>query len=262
MKSGKYKQISEIQVGEQLFDSSTVTATIVLDTNHVTMYNVHGVIVSGFHKIKHEGEWVSVSNYKYARKIDNYQQKYIYCINTSNKLINISGLQFLDWDELYSHHLSKIQNHRVELKCVGNSENIHTALDGGFCQDTQIRLLDKKLVSIKDIIPGDILANGATVYGVVKIKPDDMAVSEFNLGQKNATFRGGSNLLFYDSGGKMHSTLNVRDILKNPLHRIIRLNYSGHLYHLLTDVQTFYVGNVKFGDYNSLVDTILTNIIC
>ncbi len=262
MKTGEYKQINEIQVGDQLFDSSTVSATIILDSKHVTMFNVHGVVVSGFHKIKRDGEWLSVSKYKYARKVENYQEKYIYCINTTNKIINISGLQFLDWDELYSEHLTKILNYRVGVNLVENCNNVHTMLDGGFCQDTPIRLQNKKVVSIKDIIPGDTLANGAIVYGVVKIKQDDANVREFNLGQISATFRGGSNLVFYDSAGKIHTTTNTRDILKNPVHRIIRLSYSGQLFHLLTDTQTFYVGNVKFGDYNSLIDTILANIIC
>ena len=258
MKSGEYKQINQIKIGDQLFDSSIVTATIILDSKHVTMYNVHGVIVSGFHRIKQEGEWISVSKYQYAREINKYNEKYIYCINTTNKIINVAGLYFLDWDELYDVHLINILKHAG----VRHSSSLHATLDGGFCEDTPIRLLDKRILCVKDIIPGDVLTNGALVYGVVKIKQDDMSISEFNLGQRSATFRGGSNLVFYDSGGKLHSTLNKSDILKNPLHRINKLNYSGQLYHLLTDTQTFYVGNVKFGDYNSLIDTILANIIC
>ena len=258
LKSGEYKQINKIQIGDQLADSSVVTATIILDSKHVTMYNVHGVIVSGFHRIKTDGEWVSVSKYKHAREIEKYNEKYIYCINTTNKIINVSGLYFLDWDELYEHHLTTV----INKPSVRSAYNIHSVLDGGFCEDTPIRLMDKRSLCVKDIIPGDVLANGATVYGVVKIKSNDMSVSEFNLGQRSSTFRGGSNLIFYDSAGKPHSTLNKNDILKNPLHRIIKINYSGQLYHLLTDTQTFYVGNVKFGDYNSLIDTILANIIC
>jgi hypothetical protein len=258
MKAGEYKEIPQVKIGDQLFDSSIVTSTIILDSKHVTMYNVHGVIVSGFHRIKSDGEWVSVSKYKHARKIEEYNEKYIYCINTTNKIINIGGLYFLDWDELYDYHLSNV----LKYTGVRSASNIHPMLDGGFCEDTPIRLSDRRNLCIKDIIPGDVLANGATVYGVVKIKSDDMSVSEFNLGQRTATFRGGANLIFYDSVGKSHSTLNKNDVLKNPLHRIIKLNYSGQLYHLLTDTQTFYVGNVKFGDYNSLIDTILANIIC
>ena len=262
MKSGEYKQINEVRVGDTLFDNEIVTATITLDSSHVQMYNVHGVIVSGFHKLKHNNVWVPVSNYRYAVKVNQYTEQYIFCINTSNKIINIAGLKFLDWDELYDAHLTKVLNYRFDYKSIGTSQNIHSVLDGGFCQDTPIRLSDRRVLPIKDISIGDILVNGAIVYGIVKIKSDDVAVREFNLGQKNSLFKGGSNLIFRDSNGKAHTTLDTRDILKNPTHTIVKWKNSGQLYHLLTDVQTFYVGNVKFQDYNSLIDTILANIIC
>lgn len=262
MKSGEYKQINEVRVGDTLFDNEIVTATITLDSSHVQMYNVHGVIVSGFHKLKHNNVWVPVSNYRYAVKVNQYAEQYIFCINTSNKIINIAGLKFLDWDELYDAHLTKVLNYRFDYKSIGTSQNIHSVLDGGFYQDTPIRLSDRRVLPIKDISIGDILVNGAIVYGIVKIKSDDVAVREFNLGQKNSLFKGGSNLIFRDSNGKAHTTLDTRDLLKNPTHTIVKCKNSGQLYHLLTDVQTFYVGNVKFQDYNSLIDTILANIIC
>ena len=170
----------------------------------------------------------------------------------------------MDWDEVYDSYLDELLNHRTEYYLpIRNTYNIHSVLDGGFCDNTQIRLFDKRLVYIKDIIPGDRLINGANVYGVVRIKSNDLPIREYNLGQKHNTFRGGSNLVFLDSNEKTHTTLDTRDILKNPAHTIIKLpNSNEPLFHLLTDVQTFYVGNVKFRDYNSLIDTILANIIC
>lgn len=227
------------------------------------MYNINGILVSGFHKIKHEGEWISVSKYPYGREVP-YTEPFIYCINTTSKIIKVGEFEFLDWDELYDFHLDKLLNHRTEYYLpIRNMTNIHPVLDGGFCDNTQIRLFDKRLVYIKDIVPGDRLINGANVYGVVQIKSNDISICEYNLGQKHNTFRGGPNLLFLDSNEKIHTTLNTRDILKNPTHSIVRLPQSNTpLFHLLTDVQTFYVGNVKFKDYNSLIDTILANIIC
>ena len=263
MNNGKYKQIDQIKVGEMLANSNTVTATIMLDSKHVKMYNINGILVSGFHKIKHEGEWISVSKYPYGREVP-YTEPFIYCINTTSKIIKVGEFEFLDWDELYDFHLDKLLNHRTEYYLpIRNMTNIHPVLDGGFCDNTQIRLFDKRLVYIKDIVPGDRLINGANVYGVVQIKSNDISICEYNLGQKHNTFRGGPNLLFLDSNEKIHTTLNTRDILKNPTHSIVRLPQSNTpLFHLLTDVQTFYVGNVKFKDYNSLIDTILANIIC
>ena len=268
MSDGTYTQIDQIKVGDVLMNSNVVTATIVLDAKHVKMYNVNGIIVSGFHKIKHENEWISVSKYPYRREIPSYSEPHIYCINTSNKLIKIGDFEFLDWDEIYNSkhntHLDKILKYRIDgLTTIRNTVNIHRVLDGGFCENTPIRLFDKRIIPIKDVVSGDKLVNGATVYGVVQIKSDDVPICEYNLGQKHNIFKGGPNLIFLDSGEKMHTTLDTKDILKNPIHTIAQLPTSKTpLFHLLTDVQTFYVGGIKFRDYNSLIDTILANIIC
>jgi hypothetical protein len=268
MADGTYTQIDQIKVGDVLLNSGVVTATIILDSKHVKMYNVNGIIVSGFHKIKHENEWISVSKYPYRREISAYLEPHIYCINTSNKIIKIGDFEFLDWDEIYNSkhtsYLDKILNYRIDgLTTVRNTPNIHRLLDGGFCENTRIRLFDKRVIPIKDVVSGDKLVNGSIVYGVVRIKSDDVSICEYNLGQKHNIFRGGPNLIFFDSGEKMHTTLDTKDILKNPTHSIIQLPTSSTtLFHLLTNNQTFYVGNVKFRDYNSLIDTILTNIIC
>ena len=258
MDNGEHKLLKDIKVGDVLVDSNVVTATIKLDSKFVRMYNINGVIVSEFHKVKYGNDWVPISKYPHKTQIEMYSEPYIYCLNTTNKIIKINGLEFLDWDEVYHSHLLKVLNY----KNVQTKPNIHTLLDGGFCGDTMIRLHSKQLVCIKDIQIGDKLFNGAVVYGTVKIKADNVSnFAEYSLGQRN-TFRGGPNLVFYDSYGKLHTTMNVDDILKNPDHSISYLKKTNVLYHLLTDNESFYVGNIKFKDYNSLIDTILSNIIC
>ena len=259
MNSGEYKPINQIQIGDVLMNSNTVTATITLDSKYVRMYEIDGVIVSGFHKIKYNNEWTPVSKYPFKTPIINYTEPYIYCINTTNKIIKVNKLEFLDWDELFDEHLEKVLTHRSPVGTIGNKENIHKILDGGFLKGTVIKLFNKKTVHIQNIIPGDKLIDGSVVYGVVKIKSDDIkTVCEYNLGQLQSIFRGGSNLIFYDSRGKLHSTLNPNDILQNPAHSIHHLSTNNiELFHLLTDTQSFYVGNIKFTDYNHLIDTIL-----
>jgi hypothetical protein len=268
MNDGTFTQIDQIRVGDVLMNSNVVTATMVLDAKHVNMYNVNGIVVSGFHKIKHENEWISVSKYPYRRVISTYSEPHIYCINTSNKIIKIGDFEFLDWDEIYNSkhnsHLDKILNYRIDgLSIIKNTSNIHRVLDGGFCENTPIRLFDKRVIPIKEVVSGDKLVNGSIVYGIVQIKSDDISICEYNLGQKHNVFKGGPNLIFLDSNEKIHTTLDTKDILKNPTHRINKLSNSNTpLFHLLTNTQTFYVGGIKFSDYNSLIDTILANIIC
>jgi hypothetical protein len=258
MDNGEYKPLKDIQIGDMLVDSNMVTATVKLDSKFVHMYNVHGVIVSEFHKVKCGPDWIPISKYPHKKLIEMYAEPYICCLNTTNKIIEINNLEFLDWDEVFNSHLSKVLNY----KNVKTTSNIHTLLDGGFCGNTMIRLHSRQSVCIKDIQLGDKLINGSVVYGVVQIKANDISTfAEYSLGQKNV-FRGGPNLIFYDSYGKLHTTMNVDDILKNPDHSICYLKKPDVLYHLLTDKESFYVGNIKFKDYNSLIDTILSNIIC
>ena len=262
MYNGEYKQICQIKVGDVLVDSSVVTATIVLDSKHVKMYNINDVIVSGFHKIKHNNDWVPISKYPYKKEVAPYNEPYIYCINTTNKIIKVNNLEFLDWDELFNTHLDKVLNYRSAVGTIGTKSNIHRILDGGFVKNTFIKLYNKTTAHIQNIKPGDKLIDGSVVYGVVQIKSDDIkTICEYNLGQNKNVFSGGSNLVFYDGDGKPHTTLNTADILKNPLHTILNLqtDEKTELFHLLTTKQSFYVGNIKFADYNSLIDTILTN---
>lgn len=264
MNNGEYKEISQLVVGDILEGGNVVTATIILDSTHVKMYNVHGVIISGFHKIKYNNEWVPVSKYPHKIEVFGYTEPFIYCINTHHKIIKANGNEFLDWDELYDKHLEKVLQYRSAVGTIGDKSNIHRVLDGGFCDNTPIKLSSKQVMSIQNIRPGDKLIDGSTVYGVVNIKSDDVkSVCEYNLGQSRNTFRGGSNLLFYDSNRSLHTTLNINDILKNPSHSVIHLPNPEKmsLYHLLTDRQSFYVGNIKFADYNSLIDSILSNSI-
>jgi hypothetical protein len=258
MDNGEHKLLKDIQIGDVLVDSNIVTSTIKLDSKFVRMYNVNGIIVSEFHKVKYGNDWVPISKYPHRTPVEMYAEPYIYCLNTTNKIIKINGLEFLDWDEVYHSHLLKVLNY----KNVQTKPNIHALLDGGFCGDTMIRLYSKQLVCLKDIQPGDKLINGAVVYGTVQIKGDNVSnFAEYSLGQRNV-FKGGPNLIFYDSYGKLHTTMDVDDILKNPDHSISYLKKPNVLYHLLTDKETFYVGNIQFKDYNSLIDTILSNIIC
>jgi hypothetical protein len=264
MNNGEYKEISQLVVGDVLEDNNMVTATIILDSKHVKMYNVNDVIISGYHKIKYNDEWVSVSKYPYKIELLSYSEPVIYCINTQHKIIKANGNEFLDWDELYDKHLTKVLQYRSAVGTIGDKSNIHRVLDGGFCDNTPIKLASKQIVRIQDIRPGDKLIDGSTVYGVVNIKSDDVkSVCEYNLGQSRNTFRGGANLLFYDSSLALHTTLNINDILKNPSHSVLQLSNPGKrsLYHLLTDRRSFYVGNIKFADYNSLIDSILSNSI-
>jgi hypothetical protein len=259
MNDGSYKTIENICVGDILEKDNMVTATIKLDSSDVVMNNLNGVIVSDVHIVEYKNKWGYVSSHPDKVPINNYCEPYIYCLNTTNKLITINNTNFLDWDELYDFHLEKILTYQIPNYnfMVGNKKNIHKYLDGGFDENTKIIMADYTSKKIKDILVGDVLLNNEVVYGLVEVKGDDLFdVSKYNLGY-NDSFKGGSNLNITDANNYTYSILDSREILQNPNNSIQHIMKPSKLYHLLTDTKTFHVGNIKFCDYNSLIDTIL-----
>ena len=248
MNDGARKRIEEIQTGDVLENNILVTATMKLDSVGVTMYDLDGVIISESHRVFKDDQWIFVKNHPSAKKMYNYAKPYIYCLNTSTKTIEINRHIFLDWDEIYDDHLETIISKGSPY--VKTKGDIHRYLDGGLYENTPIMMKDFSVNRIRDVKIGDVLLNGEKVYGLVKILGGDLIqVNKYNLG--HTSFKGGPNLNIKWRGGThsiaFDSTVNGIKQTSNP----------NKLYHLLTDKKTFYVGEIKMCDYNSLIDEIL-----
>ena len=59
MNDGSEKPISEIDVGNRLFNENQVTAKILVTTEGSQMYNLNGVIVSDSHIVKYNDKFRS-----------------------------------------------------------------------------------------------------------------------------------------------------------------------------------------------------------
>jgi hypothetical protein len=249
MNDGTYKPISNIKISDMLSDNNEVTACIKVETKGSTMYKLDGVTVSDSHIVYYNDKWIPVSQHPKSNKFIFYGKPYLYCLNTTNKIIQINGHTFTDWDELYNTDFYEIKNNNI--LCINNLKDIHTFLDGGFEATTQIKLKNGTFKQIKDINIGDILYNNENVYGLVKINGTTLDKQfKYNLGE-NLTFEGGPNLNICDKGIYCTSTLSLDTIYKTPIEK------HNYLYHLLTDTKSFHVENVKFYDYNAAVDLFL-----
>jgi hypothetical protein len=192
MNDGKQRKISEIKNGDLLFDNNEVTSIIKVETNGSTMYNLNNIIVSDSHIVKYNNNWIRVSEHPDAFKY-NYMKPFLYCLNTSNKTIQINNIIFTDWDEIYEDKLIEIKlNGFFPIKKLND---IHTFLDSGFKGETKIQLKNKLYKEIREIEVGDILLNGERVYGIVKINGSNLHKQfEYNLGNK-LVVEGGPNLI-------------------------------------------------------------------
>lgn len=246
MNNGTIKKISEIKPGELLINNNEVTAIIKVETKGSIMYNLNNVIVSDTHVVKYKDKWIRVSQHpdSILYLSSSYDEPYLYCLNTTNKIILINDTIFTDWDEIYENDIIKIKNNHI-IK-INELKDIHTYLDCGFNSLTKITLKNGTYKEIKNIVIGDILENGEIVYGVVEINGENVNKQYMiNLGD-NIIIEGGPNLQIYDKT----NVYNTIDLDTNNI----------KLYHLLTDKKSFYIDKIKFHDYNAGVDLFLEKI--
>jgi hypothetical protein len=138
------------------------------------MYQLGDVIVSGSHRVRHEGVWIFVNKHPDAKPVENYNEPVIYCLNTTCKEFTIGDYVFSDWDEITEENYMAINNYlksnNLEYKEKDlDKTDIHKLFDMGFDEYTYVHLKDRKIAKISCVKLGDILKNGEKVYGLVEI---------------------------------------------------------------------------------------------
>ena len=217
--------IDSIPLGTQLAKGGGfVTAVLKLDASKQEMYQLGNVIVSGSHKVKHNKEWVYVRDHPEALLIENFEDKYIYCLNTSKKIIPVEDYIFQDWDEI---------DEKLLEKCgCKNTESIFNDLENGFHPETILNVVGKGKTMIREIDIGDKLTTGETIIGLVKIQNNKELV-EFKEG-----FIGTRQFSFLQNLGIVSSSKQKSNIL----------------YHILTDKGHLHIKEQKIMDYNWNID--------
>ncbi len=205
LQDGTFKYIQDIKVNDILLDKSIVTSKIKVTSEGLDMYNLNGTIVSESHIVRCDSNWTPVKYHPLAIKINNYNEPYLYCLNTSTKIIVINNIIFTDWDEVYDYNL--------EFICDFMKKHNLSHIDEGYDKNTKIKLKNGE-VSLKDIKIGEILSTEGIVYGIVELS------SSINLGNKEPLY----NLLvsngIFQSGIDSHFDYNknidtILDFKKN-----------------------------------------------
>jgi hypothetical protein len=220
--------IETIPLGTKLYNGGYVTASLKLDAKGQQMYRLGNITVSGGHTVYFSGKWIKVSEHPNAKKIDNFTDKEIYCLNTSSKKIHIDDFIFQDWDEIDDKKLEK-------LGCKNGSE-IYDKYENGFDPDTQITLNSGNKIELSNLGIGDILENGEKVTGIVEIynRKSTYAFEFFNGTQ------GLSNIQYL---GKERPILSEQKPSK--------------LFHILTNTGSFNLSNLRIHHYNANIDFFL-----
>jgi hypothetical protein len=243
MNDGTKKKISNIKNGDKLLGDNEVTSCIKVTTEGSQMYKLNDIIVSDSHIVKYNDAWIPVSKHPNSVKYASYYEPYLYCLNTTNKVIVINKYIFSDWDEINEDKIFKI----LRENNIIHTKDIHSCLDGGFTASTKIKLQNKEYKKIKHIKINDVLENGEVVYGLVKINGDNVVQQyKFNLGNK--LIKGGPNLLICKNK-------QVKSMYLETNKKIIKKQKT--LYHLLTNSNTYNIDQTTFYDYNGAIDLFL-----
>jgi hypothetical protein len=258
LNDGNYKKISDITVGDILFPDSIVTAKIKLNSENVQMFNLHGILVSSTHLIQYNNQWIYVSEHPDALLIHSYNKPYIYCLNTSKKIIEIEKMIFADWDEIGERDIDILRkseciiNMKLNKDELSNPLFLHKYLDGGFTGSTKISLENGQMREIREIKIGDKVFGGGNVYGIVEIEPNVCNINEFYLGNFSE-LEGGANLILKKQlpNSGYFTTLNLND----SFYSVSNKNKKDEkLYHLLTEYGYFNLANLDCKDYNSCLE--------
>ena len=234
--SGNTVKISKIKLGDVLKDGGAVTAIYKAryDKRH-EMFLLRNTIVTGDHQVLHNDNYIEVRHHPESKIIEKYNKRYLYCISTSNKTIEIDDIKFSDWDELTK-----------EEKLRLNTSDIHRDLEGGFSANTEIQL-QNTVKAIKDIKLGDKLVTGETVLGIMQIDSKNTECFEYCI--NGNTIVGGPNIMYQDENLGINTT---RDEMKKK-----RVVLKSPLYHLITDTTMVPIKDVIFFDYQSCLDNLL-----
>jgi hypothetical protein len=206
LNDGTFKHIHEIKPNDILYDGSIVTAKIKVSAKDLDMFNLDGILVSESHIVNYNGQWIPIKYHPLAIKINNYKEPYLYCINTSNKIIVLNGIIFTDWDELYDDNLDFVLKHTID-------KNIARMVDKGF-KDDKIISLQNGEKQLKDIYIGDQLSTGGIVYGIVELNHINLGSNDklYNLLVSNGLFQIGT-IIHPDYNENVDSIIELKKIL-------------------------------------------------
>jgi len=245
-KNGDIK-ISDIEVGQELFDGSKVTSVFKCLYGRQELLLIDGIKVSSMHPIFHEKKgWIPTDLHPDATII-NSDTDVLYCISTTNKVIKINNSTFLDWDELDSGDIAKLTK---MFKSITSRKSINTNIDSGLHPDTPIKLMDNSITTISNIKINDRLCphgedmDCPLVTAVVKIDASNLKnIKRYTTMSDNNTFIGSNVHEAYYNLGEIIDDERIETDTKV-------------FYHLTTNTGFFTVNNTEIIDYNGNMEFI------
>ena len=263
------KKIQDVEIGDKLKNGGVVTATIQFSAADQHIYKLNDVFVTGEHRVFHPLlKWIKVKDHPASVHIPAFDEPYVYCLNTTDKVFVIDETLFSDWDDVDTNVIHSLQKNCVASGYLPDGfiyEDIHTYLDSGFQSATKVKLQNGLSVPICDVKVNDVLEEGANgmgangmgangmgtkVLGVIKIAGDDIKQYKHTFGN-DSFICGSKNIHIADVN------LGIINCMQSESMQSESIQSESILYHLLTDSKFFIVDNIRVNDYNYGIDAYL-----
>lgn len=162
-------KLKDIKLDDVLSSGECVESILRFDGSDTSMVNIDGVVVSGNHKIKYNGEWIRCEDHPSAERT--HSLPIILCLNTSTHTITIGENVFKDYEEtddvadfyrdVAEYYNSTVNPLRFKYRQTGfNAVNTKVVMEKGILKD------------INKINIGERVAEGGRVIGHVLHKPE------------------------------------------------------------------------------------------
>lgn len=238
------KPMVAVKIGDVLSNNTIVTASMKFSAKGQSIYNLHGVRVTGEHRVLHHSlGWLKVKNHPDSVLLPNFSEPFVYCLGTNTKTFKLGEYLYSDWDDIDETVTNALLDNCVDY--TTNSE-IHKYLDNGFIDSTAIELIDNTTKFIEHIQINDYLANGEQVLGIIKIDATDL-----------------KGLYEYNVGGTIIYGYNINLCLEESPYKVVAKtalltnSREKYLYQLLTNTGKFKVNGLMVHDYNYGIDKYL-----
>ena len=245
------KEIKDIEIGDQLQNGGVVTATIQFAATDQNIYKLNGIFVTGEHRVFHPLlKWIKVKDHPDSVYNPGFNEPYVYCLNTTDKVFVIGETLFSDWDDVDFNVINSLQKNCVAYGFLPDGfiyRDIHTYLDSGFHLTTKVKLHNGLSLPICEIKVNDVLEDGANVLGVIKIAGHDLK-------QYKHTFINDSFILGTKNIHVSDVNLGIINCMQSDNVQSDNVQSDTILYHLLTDTKFFLANNIKVNDYNYGID--------
>jgi hypothetical protein len=260
---GTVQPIKNIQIGDLLKNGSRVTAVSKLSSTDQHIYKLNNVLVSGEHRVFSPlTKWIKVKDHYASIHIPEFNEPYLYCLNTDSKEFTINETIFSDWDDIDESVLEKLEKNAVSVGHLPPKftlADIHTHLDSGFHPSTPIVLINGDTTPISKIQVNDVLQSGDKVLGVFQIDVTKVTLYKYSFG--DISIRATRNIHIDDCLlGKVDGmSLTDKHLRTNMPTPSASPTTSASAYHLLTNTGFLTIHNIRFNDYNYAIDKYLCN---